>query len=71
MKPVPLMAELVTEEFDEGGIVYDPFLGSGSTLIACEQTGITCFGMEIDSGYVDVIIQRWENYTGQKVEKVN
>jgi len=44
--------------------------GSGSTLIACEQTGRTCYGMEIDPGYVDVIIERWENLTGQKAVKI-
>jgi len=70
MKPVPLMAELVTEGSDKDGIVYDPFLGSGSTLIACEQTGRTCFGMEIDPGYIDVIIERWENFTGKKSKKI-
>jgi len=70
MKPVPLMAELVTEGSDKDGIVYDPFLGSGSTLIACEQTGRTCYGMEIDPGYVDVIIERFENFSGQKAVKV-
>ena len=64
------MAELVTEGSDKDGIVYDPFLGSGSTLIACEQTGRTCFGMEIDPGYIDVIIERWENFTGKKSKKI-
>ena len=63
MKPVSLMAELVTEESDKGEIVYDPFLGSGSILIACEQTGRTCFGMEIDVAYVSIILDRWANYT--------
>jgi len=48
---------------------YDPFLGSGSTLIACEQTNRVCYGMEIDPAYIDVIIQRWENFTGQKAVK--
>ena len=51
-------------------LVLDPFLGSGSTLIACEQTGRTCYGMEIDPEYVDVIIERWENFTGQKAVKL-
>jgi len=54
-----------------GVLVLDPFLGSGSTLIACEQTGSTCFVMEIDPAYIDVIIERWENYTGQKAVKLN
>jgi DNA modification methylase len=46
--------------------VYDPFLGSGTTLIAAEQTGRVCYGMEIDPVYVDVIVRRWEEYTGKK-----
>jgi len=70
MKPVPLMAELVTEGSDKEGIVYDPFLGSGNTLIACEQTGRTCFGMEIDPAYVDVIVERFEKFSDQKVVKI-
>jgi len=64
------MAELVTEGSDKGGIVYDPFLGSGSTLISCEQSGRTCYGMEIDPAYIDVIIERWENFTGKKCKKI-
>ena len=44
--------------------IYDPFLGSGSTLIACEKTSRTCFGMEIDEYYCDVVIKRWCDYTG-------
>ena len=44
----------------------DPFLGSGSTLIACEKTGRKCYGMEIDPHYCDVIVKRWEEYTGKK-----
>ena len=64
------MTELVTEGSDRDGIVYDPFLGSGSTLITCEQTGRTCFGMEIDPGYIDVIVERFKKYSGQKAEKI-
>lgn len=51
-------------------IVLDPFLGTGTTLIACEQTNRICYGMEIDPAYIDVIIQRWEIYTGKKAMKV-
>jgi 16S rRNA G966 N2-methylase RsmD len=46
------------------GSVYDGFLGSGSTLIACERTGRKCYGMELDSQYVSVILQRWADFTG-------
>jgi len=48
------------------GSVYEPFLGSGTTLIACEQLGRKCYGLEIDPSYCDVIVQRWENLTGGK-----
>jgi DNA modification methylase len=51
-------------------IVLDYFLGSGSTIIACEKTKRKCYGMEIDPHYCDVIIARWENFTGKKAEMV-
>jgi hypothetical protein len=51
------------------GDVFDPFLGSGSTLIACEKLGRKCYGMEIDPHYCDVIIKRWEDFTGKKALK--
>ena len=51
-------------------IVYDGFGGSGSTLIACEQLGRKCYMMELDPHYIDVIIQRWENFTGKKAIKL-
>ena len=51
--------------------VLDCFLGSGTTLIACEKTNRVCYGMELDEHYCDVIINRWEKFTGQKAEKVN
>jgi len=50
--------------------VYDPFLGSGTTLIAAEKLGRRCYGMEIEPRYVDVIVKRWENFTGKKAELV-
>jgi len=50
------------------GLVYDPFLGSGTTIIACERAGRTCYGMEIDALYCDIIVQRWEKFAGRKAE---
>lgn len=47
-------------------LVYDPFLGSGTTLVAAELLGRTCLGLELDPGYVDVIVQRWQNRTGEQ-----
>lgn len=60
-KPVSLIAELIGWTI---GTVYDPFLGSGTTLIAAEQLNRKCFGMEISPQYCDVIVKRWENLTG-------
>lgn len=54
-----------------GENIFDLFLGSGSTLIACEKLKRKCFGMELDPHYCDVIIQRWEDFTGKKAEKIN
>ena len=51
--------------------MLDVFLGSGSTLIAAEKLKRKCYGMELDEKYCDVIIERWEQFTGQKAEKIN
>lgn len=51
--------------------VYEPFCGSGSTLIACEKTGRKCYGMELDPHYCSVIIKRWEQFTNKKAVKLN
>ena len=53
------------------GLCLDFFLGSGSTLIACEKTNRVCYGMELDPHYCDIIINRWEQYTGKKARLVN
>jgi len=50
--------------------IYDPFMGSGTTLIACEKTGRKCYGMEIDPHYCDVIVKRYEQFTGKKAERI-
>ena len=50
----------------EGGIIFDPYSGSGTTIIACEQIGRKCRAIEISPAYVDVAITRWQNFTGQK-----
>lgn len=70
-KPTELARRAIFNSSKEKDLILDCYLGSGSTLIACEQTNRTCYGMEIDPGYVDVIIQRWENFTGKKAELVN
>ncbi len=69
-KPVKLAIRAIKNSTNAGQIVLDCYMGSGSTLIACEQTDRICYGMEIDPGYIDVIIQRWENFTNQKAVKI-
>lgn len=66
MKPVKLVAHLVANNTQPGDIVADFFGGSGTTLIACEQLGRQCRMMELDPHYCDVIIDRWEQFTGGK-----
>jgi DNA modification methylase len=66
MKPIPLLAKLIENSSQKKEIIIDLFLGSGSTLIACEQTGRVCFGMEICETYCDVIIKRWEEFSQQE-----
>lgn len=66
-KPVEVMARAIRNH--DVPLVYDPFLGSGTTLIAAEQLGRTCYGMEISPAYCDVIVKRWETLTGQKATR--
>jgi DNA modification methylase len=68
-KPLRTLSEIIKDHI-KGDIIYDGFLGSGSTLIACEKTKRTCYGMELDTKYCDVIIERWEQFTGQKATKL-
>lgn len=70
-KPVELSALAIKNTSHEKDIVLDVFGGSGSTLIACEQLRRKCFMMEFDPIYCDVIIERWEKFTGRKAVKVN
>ena len=70
MKPLKMCAELIRHSAREHEIVLDLFGGSGSTLITCEQLDRKCYMMEYDPHYVDVIIERWENFTGEKAVKL-
>ena len=70
MKPVKLMAYFIRNSSRPGETVLDVFAGSGSTLIAAEQTGRTCYAAELDARYCDVIIKRWENLTGEKAVRI-
>jgi len=65
-KPVEIMRRPILNHARTGEACYDPFLGSGSTLIAAESTGRICYGIEIDPRYVDVAVLRWQEFSGQK-----
>lgn len=69
--PVELPSRFIKMHSYEGNAVLDPFGGTGTTLIACEQLNRTCYMMELDPHYVDVIIARWENLTGEKAVLLN
>ena len=71
MKPLELLGEILLNSTIGNDNVLDLFGGSGSTLIACEQLNRNCYMMELDPYYCQVIINRWEQYTGQKAEKIN
>ena len=71
MKPVPLFDYLMKNNTRAGAIVLDLFAGSGTTIIAAEQNGRKAYCMELDPKYVDVIIDRWETFTGKKAEKLS
>jgi DNA modification methylase len=70
-KPVALYEPPIANHLRQGEAVYDPFLGSGTALIAAECLRRRCYGMEIDPRYVEVAIERWEQFTGQKAVKVD
>ena len=71
MKPIKLIARQVKNSSKVGEKVLDLFGGSGSTIITCEQLNRKCYTMEYDPKYVDVIINRWEQFTGKKAVKIN
>ena len=70
-KPIALCSRAIKSSSRENEIVLDVFGGSGSTLIACEQNNRSAYLMELEPQWVDVIIQRWENFTGKKAIKLN
>lgn len=70
-KPVECMARPIRNHGGKDDDVYDPFLGSGTTIIAAEQLGRRCYGMEISPKYCDIILARWEKLTGKKAERVS
>ncbi|MBW7990006.1 MAG: DNA modification methylase [Planctomycetes bacterium] len=66
VKPVELIIQLIVDGSKSKSIIFDPFLGSGTTIIAAEQIDRYCYGIEIDPKYCNVIIKRWEDFTGKK-----
>ena len=70
-KPVALVEAMVKNSSRTDEIVLDGFLGSGTTLIACERLGRRCYGVELDPRYMDVAVRRWEEYTGRKAEQAS
>lgn len=71
MKPVALFDYQIKNNTKGGDIVLDPFAGSGTTIMAAEQNGRTAYCMELDPRYVDVIVDRWERFTGGKAILIN
>ena len=65
VKPLQLVQDALKDVSSRGDIALDTFLGSGTTLIAAEETGRRCFGMEIDPLYIDVVVRRWQAHTGK------
>jgi DNA modification methylase len=63
VKPVALVADAIMDCSARGDVVLDPFLGSGTTVIAAERTGRICYGVELDPAYVDVVVRRWQTFT--------
>ena len=70
MKPIDLITFALKHSSKDNDIILDVFGGSGSTLIACEQLNRKCYMMELDEHYCDVIINRWESFTGKKAELI-
>ena len=65
-KPVECMRRPILNNSSPGQAVYEPFMGSGTTLIAAETTGRVCLGIELNPAYVDVAIERWQRFTGRQ-----
>jgi site-specific DNA-methyltransferase (adenine-specific) len=71
MKPLALIERSIQNATELGQLVVDPFLGSGTAIIAAERTGRRCFGFDLDARYCDVIVSRWEEFSGLAAERVH
>lgn len=65
-KPVECMKRPIENNSSPGQAVYEPFSGSGTTIIACEQAGRICYAIELNPAYVDVAVERWQKFTGKQ-----
>jgi DNA modification methylase len=70
-KPVECMRRPIVNNSNPGQCIYEPFLGSGTTLIAAESCGRVCLGIELSPGYVDVAVRRWQAFTGNEAVREN
>jgi DNA modification methylase len=70
-KPLVLFETPIRNHLKPGGQVYDPFLGSGTALIAAERSGCACYALEIDPIYAEVALRRWERFSGQSAVRVD
>jgi len=70
MKPLALIERTIRNATSTGHIVVDPFLGSGTAIIAAERTGRVCYGMDLEPRYCDVMLNRWEDFSGEKAEHI-
>jgi len=71
MKPLPLIERAISNSTELGHLVLDPFLGSGTAIIAAERTGRRCYGMDLDARYCDVILTRWESFAEQEAVRLD
>ncbi len=71
MKPLALIERSIANATELGHLVVDPFLGSGTAILAAERTGRRCYGFDLDARYCDVILSRWESFTGEKAVRVD
>ena len=71
MKPIALVADAILDCTQRSDIVLDPYLGSGTTILAAERTGRRCHAIEIDGLYVDTAIKRWEQLTKQEAKDID
>jgi DNA modification methylase len=69
-KPVELIRRMVEAHTRPGEAVYEPFAGSGTALVACEQLGRSCYALEVSPAFCDVVVQRWEELTGKQAERM-